>query len=111
MIAPINDNLLVEIESDSGQFVSTEETHTHGIVLAVSDTLVHYGSFGWAFESSFLEDEKLERIKELFSALVGKRVYWEERSDLGVTIERDGKKYGLIKFSKLIAWEEADGAS
>lgn len=106
MLKPFNDVLLVELEDDSGQFISSEESGTQcGTVIEVPDTMTHFSSFGWAFENSFFNEEGLLKVRNVMEELKGKKVYWEEHSDKGMTIEKDGKRYGLVKLSKIICVE------
>lgn len=50
--------------------------------------------------------EGIEEYKELLDSLINKTVYYEQYAESGNIIEKDGKKYALVPFYRLIAVEE-----
>jgi co-chaperonin GroES (HSP10) len=117
MIKPLNDTVLVELigdrETDKLNLITAEEAEgcESGIVVEISDTMPFFGSHGWSFDTSLHtnspEGKKfMQGMQDWYKDLIGKRVYWEQYADRGTTIEHEGKKFAIVKLSKLIAVEE-----
>lgn len=107
-LKPLNDNILVELKNKYGRFGVPDELEGYqsGVVLEVPEGFPYFSSHAWTFENSLNDTETVKDVVSYYKNLVGRTVYWEQLSDQGVTIEFEGKKYALIKFTKLIALEE-----
>lgn len=114
-LKPLNDVALIEIEKNPYQLggmklVSSQESEgvQSGIVLQLPELLLYLGFHAFAFESSLADTERLKEIAKAYLPLVGKRVYWVARSDMGVVLEKEDKSYALIKLTDFIAVSEPD---
>lgn len=100
---PWNDTALVQLDEDKyGVFTAsnpTEKIET-GTVISVSERIVFLSSFSWVLEN--VEPEALEHIRQHYADLVGKRVRWEERADVGTSFEHEGKRFAFIKLTKIL---------
>lgn len=106
-LIPYNDYLLVEhIEEQWAGAVDPEEGIRRGRVIAISEDMMYWGSHTYYFDSSADNQEMLKRVHDQYQKLVGKVVYWPERSESGAIIEHDGKKYIMMKFASIMAVEE-----
>lgn len=106
-----NDHLLVELERQD--FVTADETGEEkkaqkGKVVASPkhEDILYLSSYTWVAEESVLDSETLEILHDKMAALVGKTVYFEERSNIGTTITIDGVDYATIKLAKITAVED-----
>lgn len=111
MITPFNDHLLVELEKsqwttadDKGE---TEDPNAgSGIVVAIPTEHVYLSSYTWVSDASMFDEDSLKELWEKMSKLIGKKVYFEKRAEIGNTIEDGDKTYATIKLSKITAVEE-----
>lgn len=109
MLKPINDLCKVLLESDEYGFGSADkDTAESGILEEVPDQLYYYGFWSFAFENSFMDAKSLEQLVLYWKSKIGRRVYWTALSERGNILEQDGKKYAFIKFTSLIADDEAE---
>ena len=111
MIKAYNDHLLVELAKSKWTTVKDESEQDdpnagYGTVVAVPDTLMWLSNYSWMAENTLLNPDQLEVLMEQMTALVGKKVYFEKRSEIGNVIEDGDKTYATIKFSKITAVEE-----
>lgn len=110
----LHDHVLVEIKKS--EFVTSGATDDmqedpkagSGIVVAVPgvEDIMYFSSYSWILENSMLNEGMAKRLHEKMSALIGKKVYWEKRADIGNTIEDGDRTFATIKFTKLIYVEE-----
>lgn len=112
-IIPINDMLLVEIGGTKKiggleHMVQSQqnEGYDSGIVISVSEFMTYFGFQTYAFDSSMMNSEVLETVRNKYAELVGKKVYWPKMSERGMTFKEDGHEYALLKMSSLIGVEE-----
>lgn len=112
MLKPYNDHVLVELATSDFVTAEDEQGQNKGIqfgtVIAVPDLedMMYLATYTWVAENSLLNSEELNKVRERMLKLMGKKIYWEERTDIGNTIEYDMKKYATIKISKVIGVEE-----
>lgn len=105
-IIPVNDYFLVEyIEEQWAGAVDPEEGVRKGRVVDISDFLIYFGSHTFYFDRTVMDEELLKSIHDKYESLVGKIVYWPERSESGTIIEHDGKKYIFMKFASIMGFE------
>lgn len=112
MLRAINDLCKVLLESDEYGFgTADKDTAESGILVEVPEQLYYYGFWSFAFENSFMDKKNLDEILEYWKSKVGRRVYWTALSERGNILEQDGKKYAFIKFTSLIADDDADSTA
>lgn len=115
MLKPINDVALIEIEKNPYKvggmgLVSSQQKEgiETGIVVDIPDELPYLASNTWSFENSFANTEALNKTRNYYKTLIGKKVYWEAFAERGCEIEDNGKTYVLLKFTKMLAIEEKE---
>lgn len=111
----LHDHVLVEIQKSEWATADNVAEHEDpkagsGIVVAVPSKgdILFFSNYSWILEQSMLNSDMAATLHEKMSALIGKKVYWEKRADIGNMIEIDGKTFATIKFSKLIYVEDAE---
>lgn len=113
MIKPYNDHLLVEIKKS--EWATADDMNEQNdpnagsaVVVGIPDrkNIYYLSSYSWMAESTLKDKDILEGMHKAMEQLLGKKVYFEKRSDIGTTIEHEGKTYATIKLSKIIAVEE-----
>lgn len=100
---PLNNNCLVEIldEYEGIYRDSTEESVQKG-------RLISYYVFAFHITASStlsFSDAEVRAISDWLDDMKGKIVYWQEFADSGQKFEQDGKKYALVPFWRLTAFE------
>lgn len=107
--AVLHDHVLVEIQKSEWATADTVGEHEDpkagsGVVVAVPDKadILFFSNYSWILEQSMLNEAMAEKLHAKMTALIGKKVYFEKRADLGNTMEDANKTYATIKFSKLI---------
>lgn len=107
---PLNDYAMIELEGDKFGFSGGDDKGSaeNGILSSLADKFNYFGFYSFAFEDSFLDEDKLGKLHDYYSALIGKRVYWLALSEKGAIVTTDDKKYAYIKLSSLIGWSEPD---
>lgn len=105
----LHDHVLVEIQKSEWATADTIGEHEDpkagsGIVVAIPDKedILFFSNYSWILEQSMLNASMGETLYTKMKELLGKKVYFEKRSDLGNTIEDGDKTYATVKFSKLI---------
>ncbi len=113
-LIPINDVMMIEVGGTlenplnlSGA-PSVDEGVRFGVVVAISDFLTFFGFNTYMFDKSLMDEDLLKRIYEKYKPLVGKKVYWPERSESGTVVKYGDKEYAFLKWSALTAVEEDD---
>lgn len=103
MIKPLNNHCLIEvIDQYEGVLGSGGGNMQKGVLKDFTPSREHLT----ASTGHIIEDSHMANIIERFTDLLGKTVYWEEYSDMGKQFDIDGKKYVLIPFYRIIAFEE-----
>jgi hypothetical protein len=106
-LAALNDLAMIKLETK--RFGGTEkDTAESGILVALPDAWTHYGMWSFAFEESFMKTELLKKLADYWKTQIGKKVFWTALSERGNIIEKNGEKYAFIKFTSLIAVDDAD---
>lgn len=107
MLKAVNDLAKIQIEVDEFGFGGgTKDKAASGILVALPDKFNYFGFWSFAFEDSFMSEEKLEKIYHYYKGLLGCRVYWTALAEKGNILEQDGKSFAFVKFSSLIAMDE-----
>lgn len=112
MIKPFNDHLLVELETSQWVAANTNNDGEQdpsagtGIVIDIPDTFGWLSSYTWIAEASVFDNQAIRHMRDMMKDLKGKRVYFEQRAEIGNVIEQDGKKYAVIKLSKITGVED-----
>lgn len=106
---PENDLAKIELSANGPLSAKSGDSATDGILVALPDLDTHFGFHSFAFEDSFMAEEKLERLRTKWEKRIGKRVYWLALQEKGAILrEPDGTNYAYIKLSSIIAWSEAE---
>lgn len=112
-LLPVNDNFMVEVgqASQPGDIMKTghvdpDDGVRSGKVVDISDFMTYFGSHTFYFDKTVMNEELLQQIHDKYKTLVGKTVYWPERSESGTVVEYEGKQYLFMKFASLMAVEE-----
>lgn len=111
-----NDHVMVEIKkpewvtADEEDFSGNKEDPRAGIGIVVAapalEDIMFFSNYSWILEQSVFNTAVISKMHDKMSELVGKKVYFEKRSELGNTIDQGGKTYATIKLSKIIFVEE-----
>lgn len=103
----INDYFLIEhIEGQWAGDTDPEEGIRKGRVISISDFNVYFGSHTFYFDRTVMDKELLKEIHNKYKALVGKIVYWPERSESGAMVKHeDGKTYIFMKWASVMGYE------
>lgn len=108
-ITPVNDYFLVEHIKDQWAGASDpEDGIRRGRVVEISDFLVYFGSHTFYFDRTVMDKELLQEIHDKYKSLVGKIIYWPERSESGAMIHTEDKTYIFMKFASVMGFEEED---
>lgn len=103
---PVNDQLKIKIDPKSrfagGDEVKGAET---GVVVEIPKSMLYVGMHSMALESSFMSP-KLTQVLDLFSELIGKRVYWEMLQDRGRRIKEGDDEYVFLKMTDIVAFAD-----
>lgn len=111
MLKVFNDHLLVELPQQQYVTANTDSDGQddpnagYGVVVSVPELIdVHYlSSYTWIADKTVANAAATAEVHKAMKKLIGKKVYFEKRTDIGNTIEHEGKKYATIKLSKIIA--------
>ena len=107
-LTAVNDYFLVELQADgpwAGQ-KDPEEGVRRGKVIGISDFLTFFGFNTFMFDKSLMDEELLTRLYDKYKQLVGKVVWWPERSETGALVNYNNKQYVFLKWSAIMAVEE-----
>lgn len=107
-LTAVNDYFLIEhIEDQWAGGIDPEEGIRKGRVVDISDFLVYFGSHTFYFDRTVMDQDLLKSIHDKYKTLVGKIVYWPERSESGAMIKHtDGKTYIFMKFASVMGYED-----
>lgn len=110
----LNDLAMIKLDAgDPYGFGNTDSKTTaeSGILVSLSDKLNYYGYWSFAFENSFMAHKELEELHTYWKKKIGKRVFWTALAERGNIIENDDGEYAFVKFTSLIAVDEADSTA
>lgn len=107
MMHPLNDLAKIEVEVDEYGYGNTDNDGlASGILVEVPSKLNYFGFRSFAFEDSFMSEEKLEKLLEHYKQFVGKRVYWTALSERGSVLKDEKKTFAFVKFTDLISYSD-----
>lgn len=109
---PLNDLAMVKLETN--EFFNDpnqKDTAESGILAQLPDKFNYFGFWSFAFEQSWMDEEKLAKLYEYWETKIGKRVFWTALSERGNIIEKDDQKWAFIKLTSLIAEDESDSTA
>lgn len=106
MIKPFNDHLLVELEVNQWSVANEQGEEQdpkagYGVVVDIPDIFGWLSSYTWVADNTVGNEEYLQNMRKIMKDLVGKKVYFEQRAEIGNVIEDGDKKYAVIKLSKI----------
>ena len=108
-LAALNDLAMIKLETK--RFGGNEkDTAESGILVSLPD-FTHYGFWSYAFDQSLMDIELKDKLRDYWKNAVGKRVFWTALSERGNILEKDGEKYAFVKFTSLIAVDDADSGA
>ncbi len=118
-LTALNDYFLVEVESPGSDINFggkklvddldlDSEGVRQGIVREISDFYTFYGMSTYAFDGSLMNEELLDKLHAKYSVLVGKRVFWPARTEMGTAIKYNDTQYVFLKWSSVMCVEEGD---
>lgn len=112
LLKPVNDYFLIEhIEDQWAGGVDPEDGIRKGRVIDISDFNIYFGSHTFYFDRTVMDKELLKEIHDKYKTLVGKIVYWPERSESGAMIKHEnGKTYIFMKWASIMGFEEDEDA-
>ncbi len=108
-----NDHLLVEITKS--QWATSDEVEeqqdpkaSYGVVVGIPklEDIMYFSNYSWILEQSIFDNDTHERMHKRMETLMGKKIYWEKRAEVGNVLEEGEKTLAIIKLSKVIAVEE-----
>jgi hypothetical protein len=108
-LSPLNDLAKISLDDKKYGWENNDSaTAESGILVELPDVFNYFGFWSFAFEVSFMDEEKLKKLHAYWKKRIGKRVYWTALSEKGNIIELDGQRYAFVKFTSLIASDDAD---
>lgn len=108
-LLPISDVAKIELTATGPFSAKPGDSATDGILVELGELDTHYGFYSFAFEDSFMAEEKLKRLRSKWEKKIGKRVYWLALSEKGAIFqEQDGRKFAYVKLTSILAWSEPD---
>lgn len=111
-LTPINDHFMIEVLGTQDNPLgltgvqSAEEGIRFGTIIKISDFLTFFGFNTFFFDNSLMNEELLKKIYDKYAPLVGKKVYWPERTESGTAVKYGDKEYVFLKWTALMAVEE-----
>lgn len=107
---PLNDLACIKLENK--RFKGAEkDTAESGILINIPDEFHFYGFWSFAFEDSFMNEEKLKKIYDYWKSKIGRKVYWTALAERGNIIEKDGQRFAYVKFTSLIAEDDPNSSA
>lgn len=112
MLEPTNDLVKIKLDTDGYNFdKNSKDTAETGILVALPDKFTYFGMWSFAFEESFMNEEKLQKIYDYWTSKIGKRVFWTALSEKGNILKDGDDSFALVKITSLIAIADADSTA
>lgn len=107
---PINDLAKIQLDGDAYNLkIDVGGTAESGVLVELPDEFNYFGFWSFAFDTSFMDKDKLTAIYDHYKKLIGKRVFWTALSEKGNIIQdSDGNKFAFVKLTSLIASDDKD---
>lgn len=108
---PINDLCMVKLDNQGPFSANTKETAEGGILLELPDKFNFFGFWSFSFESSFMEEEKLNKLYTYWESKIGRRIHWTALSERGNILENEDGKFAFVKLTSLIAEDDPESST
>lgn len=102
---PVNDRFKVK-KDESGPFGDPNIGTETGIVVEVPDVLIYLSFHSFAFEDSFMAEDKMRKVQAYYNQFLGKRIYWESLQDRGRMIKETDGEYVYLQMTDLLAYAD-----
>lgn len=79
-----------------------------GILVELPDKLHWFGKHSLVVESSFMNEEKLEKLLKYYKKFVGKPVAWESLQDRGRHFKEGDNEFVYLKLSDILAFADSE---
>lgn len=107
MLQPVNDLAKIQLDIDEYGFGESKTTAESGILVELPSKFNFFGFWSFAFEDSFMAEDKLKKIYDHYKKMIGQRVYWTAMAERGNIIQTsDSKKFAFVKLTSLIAADD-----
>jgi hypothetical protein len=102
---PHNDRLKVRLNKTDPYKLGVDETQgiESGVVVEVPDVLIYLAFHSFAFEDSFVAEEKLKKIQEHYSSMLNKPVRWEAFQDRGRRVKEGDDEFVYLQMTDVLA--------
>lgn len=108
-LLPLNDYCKIQLDAHDPLSAKAGDSATSGILVELPKQLTHFGFYSFAFEDSFMNEEKLAALLNHWKQFTGKRVFWLALAEKGAILkEEDGTSYAYVKLTSLMAVGEAN---
>lgn len=107
MLKPLNDYAQIKLDEQGAFSAKAGDTATSGVLIALPESMTHYGFYSFSHEASFMNTEKLTEVLEYWKQFIGKRIFWLALSEKGAILQDDSGKYAFVKMTSLMAASEA----
>lgn len=104
----LNDLAMIRLDEDKYGLGGAKDTAESGILIAMPEKFDYFGMWSFAFEQSFMDEDKLSKLYDRWNARIGKRCFWTALSEKGNIIEKGRERFAMVKFTSLIACDDAD---
>lgn len=112
MLKPVNDLAMIKLKSEEVfNDPNEKETAESGILVALPDKFDFFGYWSFAFENSFMNEEKLSELYTRWKKHIGKKVFWTALAERGNIIRNDDGRWAFIKLTSLIAEDDAESTA
>lgn len=107
---PHNDRLKVRITKVDPYKLGVDESQgiESGVVVEVPDELMYFAFHSFAFEDSFMNKEKLDKIWGHYNVLLGKPVRWEAFQDRGRRVKEGDDEYVYLQMTDVLAYGDSE---
>lgn len=106
MLRPINDLCKVQVSGKKKFIEDNKDTSESGILVELPDQFNYFGFWSFAFEGSFVEKDKLDKLHDYWKEKIGYKVFWTALSEKGNTIKEGDEVYVFVKLTSLIAYDD-----
>ena len=108
-LRPENDQCKIRLDDNDpfGYGGKQVDTADSGVLVELPDLFNFFGFHSFAFEDSFMAEDKLKKLHAYYKKKIGHRVWWSAMSERGNVIKaEDGKRYAFIKLTDIIASDD-----
>lgn len=106
---PVNDRFKVKVETDKYGLGGNNKRGTEsGTVVEVPDILIYFSFHSFAFEDSFMNEDKLAKLQGYYNQFKGKRIFWESFQDRGRRFVEDDGEFVYVQMSDLLFYADSE---